>query len=75
MRKRKPTTPAQSEVAALSAFIRHLPRRQRYVLILTYVEELTVQEIGMVLHLSPTRVATIHDAAIERVKAFMRRDP
>jgi RNA polymerase sigma factor for flagellar operon FliA len=61
---------AVSELRArLVDAIDDLPERQRLVLSLLYVEELTLKEIGQVLGVSESRVCQIHGQAVDSLRA------
>lgn len=49
-----------------------LPERERLVLSLYYVEELTFKEIGEVLSLTEARICQLHATAISRVRARLQ---
>lgn len=59
---------------ALRSALEELPQRQRLVLSLYYVEELTMKEIGQVLDVSESRVSQLHAQAIISLRALLRRD-
>ncbi len=52
--------------------IQNLPEKERLVLTLYYFEELTMREIGDLLHVTESRVCQIHTKAILRLKATLR---
>jgi RNA polymerase sigma factor for flagellar operon FliA len=52
--------------------IEQLPEKERLVLTLYYIDELTMKEIGQVLHVTESRVCQIHTKAITRVKAKLQ---
>lgn len=52
--------------------IEHLPERERDVIALYYYEELTLREIGTLLHVSESRVCQIHTKAILRLRGRLR---
>ncbi len=56
-------------VALLEAAIEELPDRERLVLVMYYVEELTLKEIGEVLKVTESRVCQLHSKAILRLRA------
>ncbi len=56
---------------ALVQCIESLAEKERQVLSLYYWEELTMKEIGQVLHVTEGRVCQIHNQAILRLKARM----
>ncbi len=55
----------------LGKAIEQLPEKQRLVLTLYYYEELTMKEIGSILHVTESRVCQIHTKAILRLKSRM----
>lgn len=56
----------------LASAIKTLPEKQRVVVTLYYFNDLTLKEIGEVLHVTESRVSQIHSAAITRLKAKLR---
>ncbi len=58
--------------AALERAIEELPEKERLVLTLYYVEELTMKEIGSVLSITESRVCQIHAKTILRLKAQLQ---
>jgi RNA polymerase sigma factor for flagellar operon FliA len=58
----------------LSGQIRRLPQKEQTVLMLYYYEELTLKEIGAVMHVSESRVCQIHAQAIECIARGMRQE-
>ncbi len=56
----------------LAAAIQQLPDQQRMVILLYYYEELTLREIGAILHITESRVAQIHKAVLELMRAAVR---
>jgi len=62
----------RSEVrACLADAIDQLPKRERQVIALYYVEEVTMKEIGAVLQVTESRVSQIHTQAIVRLRACL----
>jgi len=55
----------------LSEAIDELPNRERQVIALYYVEELTMKEIGAVLKVTESRVSQIHTQAIIRLRSCL----
>jgi len=55
----------------LAAAIDRLPGRERQVVALYYVEELTMKEIGSVLGVTESRVSQIHTQAVVRLRASL----
>jgi RNA polymerase sigma factor FliA len=69
-------TPLESLVSedarhALVEAIERLPERQRLVLTLYYFEELTMKEIGVVLHVTESRICQLHAQAMIKLKALL----
>ncbi|MFO0775910.1 MAG: FliA/WhiG family RNA polymerase sigma factor [Nitrospiraceae bacterium] len=58
--------------SALEEAIEGLPEKERMVLTLYYVEELTMKEIGSVLNITESRVCQIHAKTIVRLKALLQ---
>ena len=55
----------------LSAAVDRLPERERQVIALYYVEELTMKEVGAVLGVSESRVCQIHTQAVLHLRAAL----
>jgi len=55
----------------LSLAIDRLPERERQVIALYYVEELTMKEVGAVLGVTESRVCQIHTQAVLRLRASL----
>lgn len=55
----------------LTAAIDHLPERDRQIIALYYVEELTMKEIGQLLEVTESRVSQIHTQAVLRLRAAL----
>jgi RNA polymerase sigma factor for flagellar operon FliA len=55
----------------IRAAIGHLPEKDRTVLSLYYYEGLTLGQIGLVLHISESRVCQIHSRAIRRIRQHL----
>ncbi|HPQ68873.1 MAG TPA: FliA/WhiG family RNA polymerase sigma factor [bacterium] len=53
--------------------IEALPKNERFVISMYYFDELTMKEIGLVLGITESRVSQIHNKAILRLKAKLRR--
>jgi RNA polymerase sigma factor FliA len=69
----------RSEMRAMLAHaIDELDEKERQVLALYYLEELTMKEVGMILNIGESRVSQIHTAALIRLRAQLserfRRD-
>jgi len=56
----------------LKTAIGDLPEKERLVLSLYYYEELTMKEIGKVLHLTESRVCQLHSQATFRLRGAVR---
>ena len=56
----------------LALALRQLPERERHVLSLSYVQELTLAEIGKVLGVGESRVSQIRTQAILRLRSLLR---
>jgi RNA polymerase sigma factor FliA len=56
----------------LSTAVGELPPRERQLLALYYVEELTMKEVGAVLGLGEARICQIHSAALIRLRTRLR---
>ena len=56
----------------LSRAIEELPENERLVLSLYYVEELTLQEIGEILQLHPSRISQLKSQAILRLRTKLQ---
>jgi RNA polymerase sigma factor FliA len=57
----------------LAAIINRLPERERQVIALYYVEELTMKETGAVLGLTESRVSQIHTQALMHLRAALAK--
>lgn len=66
---------AAEALANLEAAVRALPAREQQVLALYYVEELTLKEIGAVLHLSESRVCQLHARTLMTLRARLTNTP
>ena len=55
----------------LSQAIDKLPERERQVIALYYVEELTMKEIGLVLDITESRVSQLHTQALLRLRSSL----
>ena len=67
-----PTTNLEKrELVELST--RGLSRKEKLIVILYYLEELTMKEIGLVLDLSESRVCQIHHRILYRLKESLER--
>ena len=56
----------------LASAIEELDEKERHVLGLYYLEELTMKEVGLILDIGESRVSQIHTAAILRLRARLR---
>jgi RNA polymerase sigma factor for flagellar operon FliA len=56
---------------ALVDAIERLPERQRLVLTLYYFEELTMKEIGVILHVTESRICQLHAQSMVKLKALL----
>ncbi|MEW6736068.1 MAG: FliA/WhiG family RNA polymerase sigma factor [Acidobacteriota bacterium] len=54
--------------------VERLPERERQVIALYYVEELTMKEIGSVLNITESRVSQLHTKAILRLRTALTPD-
>ena len=54
--------------------IEQLPEKERLVISLYYLEELTMKETGKVLDITESRVSQIHSQAIRRLRAKLRKE-
>jgi len=63
----------RSEMRSLLAeAIEELDEKERHVLGLYYLEELTMKEVGLILDIGESRVSQIHTAAILRLRGSLR---
>ena len=60
--------------AAVARAIEQLPEKERLVISLYYLDELTMKETGKVLNVTESRVSQIHSQAIMRLRAKLRKD-
>jgi RNA polymerase sigma factor for flagellar operon FliA len=58
---------------AVAGAIEQLPEKERLVISLYYLEELTMKETGKVLHITESRVSQIHSQAVRRLRAKLRK--
>jgi RNA polymerase sigma factor for flagellar operon FliA len=64
----------RSEVRGLiSDAIDDLPEKERLVVVLYYYENLTLKEIGAVLHVSESRICQIHSKIMVRLRSHFKR--
>jgi RNA polymerase sigma factor for flagellar operon FliA len=59
---------------ALARAIENLPEKERLVISLYYIEELTMKETGKVLNITESRVSQIHSQAILRLRAKLKKE-
>jgi len=59
---------------AVARAIEQLPEKERLVISLYYIEELTMKETGKVLNITESRVSQIHSQAIMRLRAKLRKE-
>jgi RNA polymerase sigma factor FliA len=73
-RREFPDTHAEKEEQKriLTEAIEALPERQRLVVTLYYMEDLRLREIGVILHLSESRVSRVLSAGVFAVGQFLR---
>jgi len=57
----------------LSQAIDELENKERQVLALYYLEELTMKEVGMIMNIGESRVSQIHTAALIRLRTRLRQ--
>src|SRR5271155_1312540 len=57
----------------LSQAVGELEDKERQVLALYYLEELTMKEVGMIMNIGESRVSQIHTAALIRLRARLRQ--
>jgi len=55
----------------LSVAVEQLPERERFVVGLYYVEQLTMKDIARILNVSETRVSQLHAQAVKRLRKNM----
>jgi RNA polymerase sigma factor for flagellar operon FliA len=58
---------------ALIQAVRSLPEREQQLLSLYYDQELTLKEIGEVLHISEARVCQLHSRAVINLRATINQ--
>ncbi len=59
--------------AAIAKTIEELPEKEKLVISLYYMDELTMKETGKVLGITESRVSQLHSKAITRLRAKLRR--
>ena len=59
--------------AAIAKTIEELPEKEKLVISLYYMDELTMKETGKVLGITELRVSQLHSKAITRLRARLRR--
>ena len=57
---------------AVAKAIQQLPEKERLVISLYYLDELTMKETGKVLNITESRVSQIHSQAVRRLRAKLR---
>jgi len=60
--------------SALARAIEQLPEKERLVISLYYLDELTMKETGEVLNITESRVSQIHSQAIVRLRNKLRKE-
>ena len=60
--------------AAVARAIEQLPEKERLVISLYYLDELTMKETGKVLDVTESRVSQIHSQAIMRLRAKLKKE-
>ncbi len=58
---------------AMAEAIKQLPEKERLVISLYYLDELTMKETGKVLGITESRVSQIHSQAILHLRAKLRK--
>jgi RNA polymerase sigma factor for flagellar operon FliA len=59
---------------AVARAIEQLPEKEKLVISLYYLEELTMKETGKVLNITESRVSQIHSQAILRLRAKLKKE-
>ena len=59
---------------AVARAIEQLPEKERLVISLYYLEELTMKETGKVLNITESRVSQIHSQAVRRLRAKLKKE-
>jgi RNA polymerase sigma factor for flagellar operon FliA len=59
---------------AMARSIEQLPEKERLVISLYYIEELTMKETGKVLNITESRVSQIHSQAVRRLRTKLRKE-
>ena len=59
---------------AVASAIEQLPEKERLVISLYYLDELTMKETGKVLNVTESRVSQIHSQAILRLRAKLKKE-
>ena len=59
---------------AVARAIDQLPEKERLVISLYYLEQLTMKETGKVLSITESRVSQIHSQAVRRLRAKLRKE-
>lgn len=63
----------EEEQDAIAAAVHCLPGKARHVLALYYYQDLTMKDIGRVLHITGSRVCQIHAHALAQLKSTLER--
>ncbi|MCP3954401.1 MAG: FliA/WhiG family RNA polymerase sigma factor [Desulfobacterales bacterium] len=58
---------------AVAEAIEQLPEKEKLVISLYYVDELTMKETGKVLHITESRVSQIHSQAVVHLRSSLRK--
>lgn len=58
----------------LGQHIEELPEKERLVISMYYVDEMTMKEIGLTLNITESRVSQIHSQAVIRLRNKLRKD-
>ena len=61
-------------MALLVSTIEQLPEQEKIVMALYYYEELTLREIGQVLHITESRVSQIHSKAVATLRNLLTKE-
>ena len=59
---------------AVASAIEQLPKKEKLVISLYYLDELTMKETGKVLNVTESRVSQIHSQAIMRLRAKLKKE-
>ena len=61
-------------ILAVARAIEKLPEKERLVISLYYLDELTMKETGKVLNVTESRVSQIHSQAVMRLRARLKKE-